>query len=116
MMGGTTMQCVYNHSHAQAARLTEEQLIQIEQFMKSHVPPRDMLRFFREQCGLCREKFYNVFAKMKKKIMQGRNTIEEVLCLNAQRGYTVFYRNCDDSNVLSDIIVAHSISIQMMRT
>ncbi|KAI5664476.1 hypothetical protein M9H77_23799 [Catharanthus roseus] len=33
----------------EAARLTEEQLQQIEQFRKNHVPPRNILRFFREQ-------------------------------------------------------------------
>ncbi|KAI5668053.1 hypothetical protein M9H77_17906 [Catharanthus roseus] len=59
---------------------------------------------------------YNVVGKIKKNMMQGRNTVEEVLCLSAQRGYTVFYRNCDDNNVLSDIVVSHSTSIQMMRT
>ncbi|KAI5648233.1 hypothetical protein M9H77_34238 [Catharanthus roseus] len=48
--------------------------------------------------------------------MQGRNTIEEVLCLSAQRGYTVFYRNRKESNVLSDIVVAHPTSIAMIRT
>ncbi|KAI5680500.1 hypothetical protein M9H77_01727 [Catharanthus roseus] len=48
--------------------------------------------------------------------MQWQNTVEEVLCLSAQRGYTVFYRNCPDSHVLSDIVVAHPTSIQMMRT
>ncbi|KAI5675576.1 hypothetical protein M9H77_06526 [Catharanthus roseus] len=69
-----------------AARLTEEQSQQTEQFRKSHVPP------------------------------QGRNMVEEVLCLSAQRGYTVFYRNRDESNVLSDIIAAHPISIAMIRT
>ncbi|KAI5673014.1 hypothetical protein M9H77_13378 [Catharanthus roseus] len=40
---------VYNYGHAQAARLTEEQLHQTEQFKKSHVPPRNILRFLREQ-------------------------------------------------------------------
>ncbi|KAI5662956.1 hypothetical protein M9H77_22279 [Catharanthus roseus] len=40
---------VYNHGHAQSARLTEEQLQQTKQFRKSHVPPRNILRFFREQ-------------------------------------------------------------------
>ncbi|KAI5668130.1 hypothetical protein M9H77_17983 [Catharanthus roseus] len=48
--------------------------------------------------------------------MQGRNTIEEVLCLSAQQGYTIFYRNREESNVLSDIIVAHPTSIAMIRT
>ncbi|KAI5680714.1 hypothetical protein M9H77_01941 [Catharanthus roseus] len=52
---------------------------------------------------------------LKKNRMQGQNTIEEILCLSAQPSYTVFYRNCDDGNVLSDIIVSHSTSIQMMR-
>ncbi|KAI5675856.1 hypothetical protein M9H77_06806 [Catharanthus roseus] len=37
---------VYNHGHAQAARQTKEQLIQTEQFRKSNVPPRNILRFF----------------------------------------------------------------------
>ncbi|KAI5677267.1 hypothetical protein M9H77_08217 [Catharanthus roseus] len=40
---------VYTHGHAQAVKLMKEQLIQIEEFRKSHVPPRNILRFFREQ-------------------------------------------------------------------
>ncbi|KAI5672153.1 hypothetical protein M9H77_12517 [Catharanthus roseus] len=48
--------------------------------------------------------------------MQGRNTIEEVLRLSAERGYTVFHRNREDSNVLSDMAVAHPTSIAMIRT
>ncbi|KAI5661501.1 hypothetical protein M9H77_20824 [Catharanthus roseus] len=75
---------VYYHGHTQSARLTEEQPIKTEQFRKSHMPPRNIA-----------QKLYNVLAKMKKKMMQTRNTVEEVLCLSAQRGYTVFYRNCN---------------------
>ncbi|KAI5681577.1 hypothetical protein M9H77_02805 [Catharanthus roseus] len=48
--------------------------------------------------------------------MQGQNTIDEVLCLSAQQGYTVFYRNCEGNNVLSDIVVAHLTSIEIIRT
>ncbi|KAI5678189.1 hypothetical protein M9H77_09139 [Catharanthus roseus] len=48
--------------------------------------------------------------------MQGRNTVEEVLCLSARWGYTVFYKNGEDNNVLSDIVVAHSTSIAVIRT
>ncbi|KAI5664478.1 hypothetical protein M9H77_23801 [Catharanthus roseus] len=87
---------VYNHGHTQAARLTEEQLHQTEQFRKSHVPPCNILRFFREQdvgCAVSAQKIYNVVAKVKRNRMQGRNTVEEVLCLSAERGYTVFYTN-----------------------
>ncbi|KAI5682292.1 hypothetical protein M9H77_03520 [Catharanthus roseus] len=84
-----------NYSHAQSARLTEEQWQQTELFRKSHVPPRNILRFFREQ--------------------DRRNTVEEVLRLSAERGYTVFYRNGEDSNVLSDIVVAHPTLIAMLR-
>ncbi|KAI5657680.1 hypothetical protein M9H77_26473 [Catharanthus roseus] len=40
---------VYKHGHAQAAKLTDEQLIKTEQFRKSHVLPRNILQFFREQ-------------------------------------------------------------------
>ncbi|KAI5673516.1 hypothetical protein M9H77_13880 [Catharanthus roseus] len=96
---------IYNHGHARAARLTEEQLHQTEQFRKSHVPPRSILRFLREQdVGWTRNR------------IQGRNTVEEILCLSSQRGYTVFHRNREESNVLSDIVVAHPTSIAMIRT
>ncbi|KAI5683399.1 hypothetical protein M9H77_04627 [Catharanthus roseus] len=80
---------VYNHGHAQAARLMEEHLHQIEQFRKSHVPPRNLLRFFREQdigCAVSAQKIYNVVAKIKRNRMQGRNTVEKVLFLSAERG------------------------------
>ncbi|KAI5655055.1 hypothetical protein M9H77_32242 [Catharanthus roseus] len=83
---------VYSHGHTQSARLTEEQLQQTEQFRKSHVPPRNILRFFREQdvgCAVSFQKIYNVVAKIKRDRMQGRNTVEEVLRLSAERGYTV---------------------------
>ncbi|KAI5647895.1 hypothetical protein M9H77_33900 [Catharanthus roseus] len=109
---------VYSHGHAQATRLTEEQLQQTEQFMKSHVPPRNILRFFQEQdgCAVSSQKIYNVVAKIKRDRMQRRNSVEEVLRLSPERGYTVFYRNDEDNNVLSDIVVAHSTSIAMLRT
>ncbi|KAI5668009.1 hypothetical protein M9H77_17862 [Catharanthus roseus] len=61
-------------------------------------------------------KIYNVVAKIKKNQMQGKNMVDEILCLSAQRGYTMYYRNCEESNVLSDIVVAHPISIAMIRT
>ncbi|KAI5652702.1 hypothetical protein M9H77_29889 [Catharanthus roseus] len=93
---------VYSHGHAQAAKLTDKQLIQTEQFKEPYATPA--------------QKIYNVIVKIKKNRMQGRNTVEEVLCLSAQRGYTVFYRNYEDNNVLSDVVVAHPTSIEMMRT
>ncbi|KAI5674330.1 hypothetical protein M9H77_14694 [Catharanthus roseus] len=110
---------VYHHDHAQATRLTKEQLQQTEQFRKSHVPPRNILQFFREQgvgCAVSAQKIYNIVAKIKKNRMQGRNTVEEVLCLSAQKGYTVFYRKREESNVFSDIVVTHPTSIAMIRT
>ncbi|KAI5668488.1 hypothetical protein M9H77_18341 [Catharanthus roseus] len=62
------------------------------------------------------QKIYNVVAKIKENQMQGRNKVEEVLYLSGQRGYTVFYRNCEESNILSDIVVIHPTSIAMIRT
>ncbi|KAI5672896.1 hypothetical protein M9H77_13260 [Catharanthus roseus] len=102
-----------------AARLTEEQLQQTKQFRKSNVPPCNILRFFREQnvgCAVSAQKIYNFVAKIKKNRMKGRNTVEEVLCLSAERGYTVFYRNREESNIFSDIVIAHPTSIAMIRT
>ncbi|KAI5671717.1 hypothetical protein M9H77_12081 [Catharanthus roseus] len=87
------------HGHAQSTRLTEEQLQQTEQFKKSDVPPRNMLRFFREQgvvCAVSSQKIYNVVAKIKRNWMQEKNTVEEVLHLSAER--------------------ATSFSIEMVRT
>ncbi|KAI5681897.1 hypothetical protein M9H77_03125 [Catharanthus roseus] len=94
---------VYNHGHAQASRLTEEQLKQTKQFME-------------ESCAATAQKIYNVIAKLKKSRIQGRNMVEEVLYLSAQQGYTVIYRNDEESNVLSDIVVAYPTSIAMIRT
>ncbi|KAI5676337.1 hypothetical protein M9H77_07287 [Catharanthus roseus] len=62
------------------------------------------------------KKIYNVVAKIKRNRMHGRNTVEEVLRLSAERDYTVFHRNREDGNVLSDIVVAHPTSIAMIRT
>ncbi|KAI5673171.1 hypothetical protein M9H77_13535 [Catharanthus roseus] len=107
---------VYSHSHAQSARLTEEQLQQIEQFRKSHVPPRNILRFFSKTRRWFSQKICNVVAKIKRNQMQGRNTVEEVLRLSAEKGYTVFHVNREDSNVCNDIVVAHPISIAMITT
>ncbi|KAI5654560.1 hypothetical protein M9H77_31747 [Catharanthus roseus] len=61
------------------------------------------------------QKIYNVVAKIRKNRMQGQHTVEEVLCLSAKQGYTVFYRNCEESNVLRDIVVEYTISIAMIR-
>ncbi|KAI5683989.1 hypothetical protein M9H77_05217 [Catharanthus roseus] len=52
---------------------------------------------------------------MKKKRMEGRNMVEVLHQCN-QQGYMCFWRNCEENNILSDIIVAHSVSILMMRT
>ncbi|KAI5649388.1 hypothetical protein M9H77_35393 [Catharanthus roseus] len=92
---------IYSHGHAQSARLTEEeQLQQTEQFRKSHVPPRNILRFFREQDE----------PDAGKKYGSGSSS------LKCRKGYTVFYRNREDINILSDIVVAHPTSIAMIRT
>ncbi|KAI5662742.1 hypothetical protein M9H77_22065 [Catharanthus roseus] len=59
---------VYNYGHAQAARLTEEQLHQTDQFRKSHVPPRNILQFFREQdvgCALVPRKFTMLLPRLR---------------------------------------------------
>ncbi|KAI5657751.1 hypothetical protein M9H77_26544 [Catharanthus roseus] len=48
--------------------------------------------------------------------MQGRNTVEEVLCLSAKRDYTVFYKNHEDNNMHSDIVVIHLTSVEMLIT
>ncbi|KAI5658461.1 hypothetical protein M9H77_27254 [Catharanthus roseus] len=39
--------------------------------------------------------------KLRRNRMQGRNIVEEVLCLSAQRGYTVFYRNREGLDISS---------------
>lgn len=42
--------------------------------------------------------------------MGGRNTVDEVQYRCSEKKiYTCYYRNCDDTTVLSDIVVAHSL-------
>ncbi|KAI5652621.1 hypothetical protein M9H77_29808 [Catharanthus roseus] len=106
---------VYTHGHAQVAKLTEEQLIQIEQFRKSHGPPRNILRFFREQNVGCAVSYVASTLMHLGFMFRGRNTVEEVLCLNAIRDYTVSIEDREDSNMLSDIVVAHPTSIEMLK-
>ncbi|KAI5662275.1 hypothetical protein M9H77_21598 [Catharanthus roseus] len=48
--------------------------------------------------------------------IEGRNTVEEVLHQCNQRGYRCYWRNCEENNILSDIVVVHSVSILIMRT
>ncbi|KAI5648842.1 hypothetical protein M9H77_34847 [Catharanthus roseus] len=93
---------IYNHDHAQTARLTEEQLHQTEQFRKK----------IYDICSA--QKIYNVVTKIKRNRMQGRNTVEEVLCLSAEKDYKIFHRNREER--VSDIVVAHPTSIAMIRT
>ncbi|KAI5655411.1 hypothetical protein M9H77_32598 [Catharanthus roseus] len=89
-----------------SAKLTEEQLQQTEQFRNSHVPPCNILRFFREQdVGCVVRKFIMLLPRLR-----------GIRCRKEIRGYTVFHKNREDSNVLSDIIVAHPTSIAMIRT
>ncbi|KAI5659539.1 hypothetical protein M9H77_28332 [Catharanthus roseus] len=64
---------VYTHGHAQAAKLTEEQLIQTEQFKKSHVPPRNILRFFREQNVSCAIRYTMPLLEVVRMIPTGKN-------------------------------------------
>ncbi|KAI5672264.1 hypothetical protein M9H77_12628 [Catharanthus roseus] len=44
------------------------------------------------------QKIYNIVAKITRNRMQGRNTVEEVLCLSTQKGYTIFHRNREENN------------------
>ncbi|KAI5672676.1 hypothetical protein M9H77_13040 [Catharanthus roseus] len=114
--GGTTIKWLFTITVI--LRLQDLRRSSCNRHRKSHVPPRNILRFFREQdvgCAVSAQKIYNIVAKIKKNGMWGRNTIEEVLCLSAQRGYTVFYRNREENKVLSDIIIAHPTSIAMIR-
>ncbi|KAI5647835.1 hypothetical protein M9H77_33840 [Catharanthus roseus] len=59
---------VYNHGHAQTARLMEEQLKQTEQFRKSHVP-HNILTFFREQnisCAVSAQKYTMLLPRLRR--------------------------------------------------
>ncbi|KAI5658216.1 hypothetical protein M9H77_27009 [Catharanthus roseus] len=53
---------------------------------------------------------------MKKKRMEGHKTVEEVLHQCNKRGYKCYWKNCEENNFLSDIVVAYPISILTMRT
>ncbi|KAI5676008.1 hypothetical protein M9H77_06958 [Catharanthus roseus] len=87
---------VYCHGHAQAARLTEEQLLL----------SNSCNRLSSSKSVMFHSAIYYDFSKNKTLVLQ---SVQKM-------GYTVFYRNGEDSNVLSDIVVAHPTSIAMLRT
>ncbi|KAI5653214.1 hypothetical protein M9H77_30401 [Catharanthus roseus] len=107
------------HAYVQVARLTDDQLKLTEEFSRCHVAPQNIMASLLEKnsdCVVSKQTIYNARAKMKKKRMEGRNTIEELLHQCNQQGYRCYSRNCEESNVLSDIIVVHPVSILMIRT
>ncbi|KAI5673798.1 hypothetical protein M9H77_14162 [Catharanthus roseus] len=53
---------------------------------------------------------------MKKKRIEGRNTVEEVFHQCNQRGYRCYWRNCKENNILTYIVIVHPVSILMMRS
>ncbi|KAI5682472.1 hypothetical protein M9H77_03700 [Catharanthus roseus] len=57
------------------------------------------------------QKIYNVVAKIKRNRMQGRNMVDEVLCLSAERGYIVFYRNREESNYNMPLLEAVGMTL-----
>ncbi|KAI5676435.1 hypothetical protein M9H77_07385 [Catharanthus roseus] len=67
-------------------------------------------------CAMSKQTIYNVRTKMKKKRIEGRNMVEEVLHQCNKQGYRCYWRNCKENNILSDIVVAHSVSILIIRT
>ncbi|KAI5654960.1 hypothetical protein M9H77_32147 [Catharanthus roseus] len=111
---------VYNHSHAQASsctKLSSSGRVMCRLAIYYDFSENKTLAAQLEIYDVCSaQKIYNVVAKIKRNRMQGRNKVEEVLCLSAERGYTIFYRNREESNVLSDIIVADLTSIALIRT
>ncbi|KAI5681641.1 hypothetical protein M9H77_02869 [Catharanthus roseus] len=111
---------IYSQGHAQSARLTKEQLQQTEQSGRVMFHLAIYYDFSENKTLVVQlgnsQKIYNVVAKIKRDRTQGRNVVEEVLCLSAERGYTFSIRNGEDSNVLSDIVAAHRTSIAMIRT
>ncbi|KAI5648789.1 hypothetical protein M9H77_34794 [Catharanthus roseus] len=127
---------VYPHTHTQAARVTDGQLNLTGKFSRCQVAPRNIMAslleknpdwavsYVRLTCfvvwlnylRLIKQTIYNVRTKIKNKRMEGRNTIEEVFHQYNQRGYRCYWRNCEENNILRDIVIAHPVSILMMRT
>ncbi|KAI5677074.1 hypothetical protein M9H77_08024 [Catharanthus roseus] len=105
--------------HFQAARLTYEEFKLIEQWSRCHVVPRFLMANSQENnpdTAVGSRTIHNARAKIKKDRTQKRNTVEEVLHMCSNLGYTYFWRNCDESTVFSDIVFAHPTSIQMLNT
>ncbi|KAI5673757.1 hypothetical protein M9H77_14121 [Catharanthus roseus] len=61
-----------------AARLTDDHLKITEEFSRCQVAPQNIMASLLEKnpdCAVSKQTIYNVRVKMKKKRMQGRNTI-----------------------------------------
>ncbi|KAI5658140.1 hypothetical protein M9H77_26933 [Catharanthus roseus] len=75
--------CVYLHAHAQVARLMDDQLKLTEEFCRCQVAHRNIMMVSllerNMDCTVSKQTIYNAQAKMKKKRMEGRNMVEEVI-------------------------------------
>ncbi|KAI5666609.1 hypothetical protein M9H77_16462 [Catharanthus roseus] len=83
---------VYFHAHTQAARLMDDQLKLTEEFNRSQVTPQNIMASLLEKnpnYAVSKQTIYNTRAKMKKKRMEGRNMVEEVLHQCNERGLGV---------------------------
>ncbi|KAI5676111.1 hypothetical protein M9H77_07061 [Catharanthus roseus] len=73
---------VYLHICTQAARSTDDQLKLTEEFSRCQVAPRNIMASLLEKnldCAVSKQIIYNAQTKMKKKRMEGRNTVEEFM-------------------------------------
>ncbi|KAI5659859.1 hypothetical protein M9H77_28652 [Catharanthus roseus] len=76
---------VYTHGHAQEAKLTEEQLIQIEQLKKSHVPPVIFYDFFGNKMWVCAVRYNRPLLEVVGMTLTGKNfTVASAFMQNEQ--------------------------------
>ncbi|KAI5671830.1 hypothetical protein M9H77_12194 [Catharanthus roseus] len=76
-----------------------------EEPVKRRVAHRNILASLLEKnldCVVSKQTIHNAQAKMKKKMMEGHNTVEEVLHQCNQRGYRCYWRN-EENNILSNV-------------
>ncbi|KAI5682917.1 hypothetical protein M9H77_04145 [Catharanthus roseus] len=70
----------YPYAHAQATRLTDDQLKLTEEFIRCQIAPQNIMASLLEKnpdCAISKQTIYNARARMKKKRMEEHNTVEE---------------------------------------
>ena len=117
---------VYNHSaaeylegHSFAGRLTEGETKLMVDMSKSMVRPKDVLVSLKQRSELnvtIMKTIYN--ARHRHRVVEwgGRTQMQQLMNKLTEHMYIECHRNCEDSDIITDLVWAHPTCIQLLQS